>query len=154
VTRVLLSTLFLLLPLRVEAEVCAQGTVAGKVTNVVTGAELELNGFFLIQLRGLAAPGWDEPGAAQAAASMRKLVLGRMVTCEVNGGQTYNRCTAVCALEGIDIAEVLVGIGHARDCPYFSGGRYQTAELQAAAQGATIGATYALPSYCEEPVSD
>jgi micrococcal nuclease len=154
VIRVLLSTLFLLLPLRVEAAVCAEGTVTGKVTNVVTGAELELNGFFLIQLRGLAAAGWDEPGAAQAVASLRKLVLGRMVTCELNGGQVYNRCTAVCALEGIDIAKVLVGIGHARDCPYYSGGRYRAAELQAAQQGATIGETYALPSHCQVPVSD
>jgi endonuclease YncB( thermonuclease family) len=146
--RVLLQALLLLLPGPLEAEVCSQGPVAGKVTNVAAGDELELNGFFLIRLQGLAAPTWDDPGAAQAAASMRKLVLGRMVTCELNGGQTRNRCTAVCALDGIDIADVLVRMGHARDCPYFSGGRYQAAELQAAAQGAKIGEMYALPAHC------
>jgi micrococcal nuclease len=122
--------------------------VAGKVTDVATGGELELDGFFLIRLRGLAAPSWDDPGAAQAAAAMRKLVLGRTVTCELNGGQTYNRCTAVCALDGTDIAEALVRQGFARDCPRYSDGRYQEAELQAAAAGATIGEAYNLPGHC------
>jgi micrococcal nuclease len=146
--RVLLSTLLLLLPLHLEAAVCAQGTVAGKVTNVAIGDELELNGSFLIGLGGLAAPSWDDPGGAQAAAAMRKLVLGRTVTCELNGGQTYNRCTAVCALDGTDIAEALVRQGFARDCPRYSDGRYQEAELQAAAAGATIGEAYNLPGHC------
>ena len=147
--RVLLSALLLLLlPLQLEAAICAQGTLAGKVTNVATGVELELNGSFLIRLGGLAAPGWDDTGAAQAAAVMRKLVVGRMVVCELNGGETYNRCTAVCALDGTDIAEALVRQGFARDCPRYSDGRYQEAEWQAAAAGATIGETYNLPGHC------
>ena len=62
--------------------------------------------------------------------------------------QTYDRCVAICTLDGADIAAQLVSDGLARDCPRFSGGRYQSAELRAAAQGSTIGETYRLPGYC------
>jgi micrococcal nuclease len=54
----------------------------------------------------------------------------------------------VCYLEGMDISATVVGAGLARDCPRFSGGRYQQAEAQVAAAGATIGRTYRLPGYC------
>lgn len=44
-----------------------------------------------------------------------------------------------------DISEVLVRQGPACDCVRFSGGRYRAAETQAAAEGATIRASYPLP---------
>lgn len=55
---------------------------------------------------------------------------------------------AICYLEGADISEELVRLGLARDCPRYSGGRYEQAEPQAAEQGMTIGETCKLPGYC------
>ena len=105
------------------------------------------------RLNGLAAPEWDEPGGFEATAAMRELVLGKAITCELDGEVTYDRCAAICAIEGADIAAEMIRMGLARDCPRFSGGRYHAAERDAAAQGATIAATYQLPSYCHRRCS-
>jgi micrococcal nuclease len=147
-TRILVSVFLLFLPLPVSAGVCAPGLIAGKVTYVRIGDKIELNGYFLLQLGGLAAPSWDEPGSPQATNAMREMVLGKWVECELDGSGIYDRCVAVCRLNGTDIAEALVRMGFARDCPRYSSGKYQAAEHQAAAQGATIGETYGLPAYC------
>ena len=101
-----------------------------------------------IRLQGLAAPEGAEPGGQEASEALADLVLGKAVLCELDGEATYDRCAAICALEGADIAEELVRMGLARDCPRYSRGRYREAELQAAAQGATIRETYRLPEYC------
>jgi hypothetical protein len=37
--------------------------------------------------------------------------------------------------------------GLARDCPWFSGGRYRDIEAKAVAAGATIEQSYPLPDY-------
>ena len=63
---------------------------------------------------------------------MRELVLGKVVTCELDGEATYDRCAAICYLESSDISEEMVRMGLARDCPRYSGGRYRAAEQQAA----------------------
>jgi micrococcal nuclease len=143
IRRILLAFL-LLVPLPAIAD-CPRGILTGKVTNVRDGDTIEL-GAIAFRLNGLAAPEWDEPGGEEATEAMRDLVRGEVVTCELDGDQTYDRCAAICTLEGgADIAEMLVRVGLARDCPRFSGGRYQQAEQTAAAQGATIGETYRLP---------
>lgn len=79
---------------------------------------------------------------------MRAMVLGKKVRCELNGTSTYDRCVAICFLDGVDVGERLIREGHARDCPRYSGGRYAADEEAAAASGATIQATYRLPTYC------
>ena len=79
---------------------------------------------------------------------MRALVLGRELRCELDGERTHDRCVAVCYLEAEDIAEAMMRQGFARDCPRFSGGRYRSAEIQAAAAGASIEKNYVLPEYC------
>ena len=66
----------------------------------------------------------------------------------VIGEFMHDRRVGVCYLEGKDISATVVAAGLARDCPRFSGGRYQQAEAQVAAAGATIGRTYRLPGYC------
>jgi micrococcal nuclease len=79
---------------------------------------------------------------------MEWLVLGRSVTCDLDGSATYDCCAAVCYLFGTDLAETLVRQGFARDCPRYSCGRHHHAELQAAQRGATIGEAYKPPGYC------
>ena len=107
------------------------------------GDTIEL-GATAIRLSRLAAPEWDARGGFEATAAMRELVLGKVVTCELDGEATYDRCAAICHLNGTDISEKMVLMGLARDCARYSGGRYRAAEQQAA----TIRETYRLPSYC------
>jgi micrococcal nuclease len=101
-----------------------------------------------IRLNGLAAPEGDEPGGGAATQAMIELVEGRTLRCELDGERTHDRCVGVRHLDGVDISEVMVRSGVARDCPRYSQGRYAEAELQAAAEGATIGSIYPLPGYC------
>ena len=42
------------------------------------------------------------------------------------------RCAAIWYLDGIEISEEMIRLGLARDCPRFSGRRYEQAELEAA----------------------
>jgi endonuclease YncB( thermonuclease family) len=79
-----------------------------------------------------------------ATAAWRELVLGKVATCELDGEATYDRCAAICHLNGTDISEEIVRMGLARDCPRYSGGRYRAAGQQAAAGGATIRKEYRL----------
>jgi endonuclease YncB( thermonuclease family) len=53
-----------------------------------------------IRLQGIAAPEWGEPGSAEATEAIETLVLGKEVRCELTGKQTYDRCVAVCYLNG------------------------------------------------------
>jgi endonuclease YncB( thermonuclease family) len=111
------------------------------------GDTIEL-GAMAIRLGGLAAPEWDAPGGQEATDAMKGLVLGKVVTCELDGTATYDRCAAICTLAGADISETLVDMGLARDCPRYSGGRYADAEQAAADRGSTIRVMYQLPGYC------
>ena len=126
---------------------CERGRLVGAVTHVRDGDTIEVASM-PIRLQGLAAPEWNESGGAEATATVRELVEGRVVRCELDGTRTRDRCAGVCFLDGRDIAAELVRQGLARDCPRFSGGRYADEELVAAQAGATIAETYRLPGYC------
>ena len=126
------------------AAACPAGTVTGEVTYVRDGDTIEL-GTLAIRLNGLAAPEWDAPGGQEATDAMKALVLGKSVTCELDGDRTYDRCVAICHLEGADISATLVRQGLARDCPRFSGGRYREIEQAAVDRGAMIREIYRLP---------
>jgi micrococcal nuclease len=115
--------------------------------SVPTISPIEL-GAIAIRLSGLAAPEWNALGGSQATAAMHELVLGKVVTCVLDGEATYDRCAAICRLEGADISEEMVRMGLARDCPRYSGGRYRATEQQAADGGATLTASYPLHGYC------
>ena len=87
-------------------------------------------------------------GGAEATEAIKALVLGKEVRCELTGKRTYDRCVAVCYLDGADIEAIMVRVGFALDGPRYSGGRHAQAERKAAADGATIGEVYPLPGYC------
>ena len=130
-----------------EAAKCPRGSLTGVVTHVRDGDTIVV-GTMPIRLNGLAAPEGDEAGGLAATQAMNELVQGRTLRCELDGERTHDRCVAVCYLEAEDVAEAMVRQGLARDCPRFSGGRYRSAEIHAAAAGATIQNTYVLPGYC------
>lgn len=119
----------------------------GRVTHVRDGDTIEV-GKVAIRLRGVAAPERRDPLGREATARMKALALGSTVRCEPDGSRSYDRIVAVCYLDGVDIGEALVAEGLARDCPRYSGGRYRSAEMAAAAAGARIRDSYRLPGYC------
>ena len=113
-----------------EAASCPTGSLMAVVTFVRDGDTIEVGGM-PIRLGGLAAPEADEPGGDQAAAAMNELVLDREVRCDLDGERTYDRCVAVCYLDGVDIAATMVSQGLARDCERFSGPTAATARRPA-----------------------
>jgi micrococcal nuclease len=128
---------------------CSAGSLTGTVTYVRDGDTIELEAM-AIRFEGIAAPEWNAPGGPEATEAVKALVLGEEVRCELTGKATYDRCVAVCYLNGADVEATIVRTGLARDCPRYSGGRHGQAELNAVAEGATIRTTYQLPDYCRE----
>jgi endonuclease YncB( thermonuclease family) len=56
---------------------------------------------------------------------------------------------AVCHRDdGHDIGELLIRLGHARDCQRASDGRYAAAEQQAQDEGRNLSRDYPLPRRC------
>ena len=80
--------------------------------------------------------------------TMKKLVRGETLWCDLTGEVTYDRCVAICYVGVRDVGAVMVNRGVARDCPAFSGGRYARLERAAVARGSRIRVIYPLPSYC------
>jgi micrococcal nuclease len=146
----LIALIVLVTATAAAASPCPRGTLTGQVTHVRDGDTIVVGGM-PIRLNGLAAPESDEPGGAAATKAMIKLVQGRTLRCELDGERTHDRCVGICYLDGVDISATMVAAGLARDCPWFSGGRYRNTEAQAAAAGATIGQNYQLPAYCLPP---
>lgn len=78
-----------------------------------------------IRLWGIDAPERSEIGGTQATLALQGL-LDRGFTCTLVDMDRYGRTVAICLLDdGTDIACALVAMGHARDWPRYSGGRYE-----------------------------
>lgn len=119
----------------------AQDTLMGKVTHVRDGDTIELAGV-AVRLNGVAAPELDEPVGQEAKRYMHELVAGETVRCDLNGERSYDRVIGVCFIDGEDIGEMIINAGLARDCPRFSGGRYDAFNTEASRK-------LPLPGYCE-----
>ena len=126
--------------LLVAPALAGPSTIEGTVTHVRDGDTIEI-GETAIRLSGLHAPEMDEAGGPAARAFMVELVAGRIVQCQLEGRQSYDREIGTCALDGDDIAGLLVAAGLGRDCPRFSGGKYRNLETNAARE-------IQLPAYC------
>lgn len=112
----------------------------GTVTHVRDGDTIEIGGT-AVRLSGLHAPEMDEAGGREARAFMVELVKGKRVQCRLEGRRSYDRAIGTCALDGDDIAGLLVAAGLGRDCPRFSGGKYRHLETNASRE-------IQLPAYC------
>ena len=115
-------------------------TIEGAVTHVRDGDTIEI-GETAVRLSGLHAPEMDGAGGREARAFMVELVSGKQVRCDLTGRKSYDREIGTCALDGRDIAGLLVAAGLGRDCPRFSGGKYRHLETDA-------GREIQLPAYC------
>ena len=101
----------------------------------VAGSSVHLKGVAAPEVAHFGDPG--EPGGVAAKAFMVELVEGRTVVCE----RTHGRRVGWCYVDGQDVAEALIRVGLARDCPRYSGGRYATVEPAAARE-------LPFPGYC------
>ncbi|WP_425403372.1 thermonuclease family protein [Hwanghaeella sp.] len=124
-------------------------TLTGLVSDVPSGDEIAI-GDTRIRLQGIAAPGRYMPLGGDATAFMQLLVMQKEVTCHLTGERTRGREVGICEWNGVDIAQVIVREGLARDCPRFSGGRYANDEREAKDTG--LLDAYPLPAYCGKGV--
>ncbi len=132
----------IMVSLMISSSVAADPTtLTGQVTHVRDGDTIEV-GKIPIRLNGVSAPELKEPLGPQSKEFMRDLVLGKSVSCELNGKKTYDRFVGICYLNDRDIGAAVIEVGLALDCPRFSGGRY--AEVEAASARERIK----LPKYC------
>lgn len=77
------------------------------------------------RLWGIDAPERADPGAAQSTATLRALILGQTLTCDVLDVDRYQRPVIRCDLpDGTDLACRLVQAGAADDWPKYSKGAY------------------------------
>ena len=122
------------------ASAAAQDILMGAVTHVRNGDTIEVVGV-PVRLNGVAAPELGEPHGREAKNFMLNLVAGKTVRCKLNGGRSYARVIGVCYVGGQDIGASIIAAGLARDCHWFSKGRYNSFNTAASLQ-------LPLPSYC------
>lgn len=121
------------LPFPVKGEISGIGGVKDGDGVMIGGVE--------IRLQGIAAP-------EDASTALSGLVMGKPVTCYLDGTTARGRPVGVCHVDGVDVGEVMVRNGFARDCPRYSGGRYADAENLVVKSGRDLSANYPLPRYC------
>lgn len=132
----------------------AVGASVGLVEGVATakdGDDVIVQGIDM-RLQGIAAPEDNgrkrQPGGPEATANLQKLVGGKNIACTPDGTKARGRPVVTCTIGGVDVGQLQVEQGFARDCPRYSKGRYAAAEQRARASGRDLSAIYPLPSYC------
>lgn len=130
-----------LLLILLSTSAAAEATLTGTVTHVRDGDTIEIADI-PIRLNGIAAPELDEPQGQAARDFVQDLVSGKIVSCDLNGERSYDRVIGVCFVGDKDIGELIISAGLARDCPRFSGGRYDAFNTDASKK-------LPLPGYCE-----
>lgn len=103
-------------------------TVSGMISRVTDGDTFRLVGVEqAIRIWGLDAPEKNEIGGSRATETMRHLVEGQMVTCEVVDFDRYGRIVGQCFLpDGTDVAGEMIRLGVAREYCRYSRGYYRT----------------------------
>jgi len=99
-----------------------------KVSKVVDGDTFTLRGESRrIRVWGLDAPEWNHPGGADATATLRDLISGKRLHCDVLDIDRYGRLVAQCFLaDGRDIAAEMIRSGVATEYCRYSLGFYGT----------------------------
>ena len=102
-----------------------------------------------ISLAGIAVPDAGSVDGFIAISMMQHILSGQVVRCEPTGRRSADRIEAFCYREnGEDIGQLMVRLGHARDCPSRSKGRYTSVETAARAEGRDLSKDFALPEDC------
>ena len=118
----------------------SDGQIEDVVGKVIDGDTLYV-GSTKIRLEGIAAPELDEPLGPEARDFLTAIALGKRARCDLTGELSFDRQVAVCRIDGQDLGRLIVEAGLARDCPRFSGGRYEPFEIEQSKK-------LPLPGYC------
>lgn len=139
-TAIIVTIAIVLLVMPATGQRIDHNKLTGTVTHVRDGDTIVV-GDVPVRFNGVAAPELSDQFGRESKAFMTQLVSGKTVTCELNGEQNYDRMIGTCFLDGDDIGAVVIRAGLARDCPFFSGGRYD-------ADNTVASRRLPLPSYC------
>lgn len=103
-------------------------SIEARVSKVIDGDTFTLKGVSRrIRVWGLDAPEWDHRGGTEATATMRQLISGKSLHCELQDIDRYGRLVMRCALpDGRDIAAEMIRRGVATEYCRYSGGYYGT----------------------------
>lgn len=104
------------------------GGVEARVSKVLDGDTFTLSGESRrIRVWGLDAPEWDQQGGSAATSTLRSLISGSSLRCNVLDIDRYGRLVAQCFLpDGRDIAAEMIRSGAATEYCRFSRGFYGT----------------------------
>jgi endonuclease YncB( thermonuclease family) len=66
-----------------------------------------------VRLFAIDAPERGEPGAAEAAENLRRMIAGKTVTCQRIEIDRYDREVSLCSAGGVDLSLAQLSFGHA-----------------------------------------
>lgn len=109
---------------------------------VIDADTIEVSGT-KVRLQGVAAPERGHPAYEPGRVFVQDLMAASDgVTCHLTGEISHNRKIGTCFVDDQDLSALVIAAGLARDCPRFSGGRYEAFETAASH-------ALPLPGYCE-----
>jgi len=135
-TRPLRRAAFLLMALAIAAALMAKtgaqaqqsSALDARVSKILDGDTFTLSGESRrIRVWGLDAPEWDQQGGSNATATLRSLISGKTLRCNVLDIDRYGRLVGQCFLpDGRDIAAEMIRSGAATEYCRYSRGFYGT----------------------------
>lgn len=110
------------------AQAQQSGALEARVSKVLDGDTFTLRGESRrIRVWGLDAPEWDQRGGSTATATLRSLISGKTLRCDVVDIDRYGRLVGQCFLpDGRDIAAEMIRSGAATEYCRYSRGYYGT----------------------------
>ncbi|OYW42454.1 MAG: hypothetical protein B7Z38_04945 [Rhodobacterales bacterium 12-64-8] len=111
-----------------DAQAQQSGALEARVSKVLDGDTFTLSGESRrIRVWGLDAPEWDQRGGSAATATLRSLISGKTLKCNVLDIDRYGRLVGQCFLpDGRDIAAEMIRSGAASEYCRYSRGYYGT----------------------------
>lgn len=106
----------------------ARERIEARVSKITDGDTFSLRGTSRrIRVWGLDAPERDEAGGSAATETLRGLISGQTLVCEVRDMDRYGRIVGQCFLsDGRDITAEMIRFGVATEYCRYSGGYYGT----------------------------
>lgn len=113
---------------KTEAQAQQSSALEARVSKILDGDTFTLSGESRrIRVWGLDAPEWDQQGGSNATATLRSLISGKTLRCNVLDIDRYGRLVGQCFLpDGRDIAAEMIRSGAATEYCRYSRGFYGT----------------------------
>ena len=111
-----------------DAQAQHPSAVEARVSKILDGDTFTLSGESRrIRVWGLDAPEWDQRGGSNATATLRSLISGKTLRCDIRDVDRFGRLVGQCFLpDGRDIAAEMIRSGAAAEYCRYSRGYYRT----------------------------